>query len=179
MRLRSIITLVIIIAVVCVVVFFGLAGFDVGLSTVRPVPEAVNLGLDLTGGAYVVYEAEQGELDADEFSGKMGTTMGVLRDRLDRAGFTEATVVAQSSDRIRVEVPINDTSDTQDPAEVLSLIGKPAVLVFRDMYGEDAITGDMVEGATTLAGERLDVGDAGLQGAGSGSCSASLVRAVR
>jgi len=150
MKVRSIITLVIIIAIVCVVVFFGLTGFDVGLSTVKPLPEQINLGLDLTGGAYVVYEAQQGELEAADFSGKVVTTMGVLRDRLDRAGFTEATVVAQSSDRIRVEVPINDTSDTQDPVEVLKLIGKPAVLEFKDMFGEVAITGDMVEGAEAM-----------------------------
>lgn len=151
MKARSIITFVVIIVVVCVVVFFGLRGFSIGLSKMEPLPQQVNLGLDLTGGAYVVYEADQGEMEANEFAGKMTTTMGALRERLDRAGFTEATVVAQGADRIRVEVPINETSEIQDPSEVLAFIGKPAVLEFLDMNGNVAISGDMVTEAVAVA----------------------------
>jgi len=147
MKVRSIIILVIIIALVCVVVAFGMTGFEIGLSKVEPLPEQVNLGLDLTGGVYAVYEADQGEMEAGEYAAKLDATMGALRNRLDKKGFTEATVVMQGSDRVRVEVPINETSDMSDPSSILKFIGEPAFLEFIDMNGETAITGAMVEHA--------------------------------
>lgn len=145
MKTRSIITLLIIILVVCVVVFFGMSGFWVDIYRVDPLPEQVNLGLDLTGGGYAVYEAEQGDFSADEFAAKFSTTLSVLRKRLDEKGFTEATIVAQGSDRIRVEVPSN--SENQDANEIFAFIGQPAFLEFKDLEGNTVLTGGMVEQA--------------------------------
>lgn len=144
MKKRSIITLVIIILVVCALVYLGMTGFSIGLRKVDPLPEQVNLGLDLTGGVYAVYEAEQGDMEANVFAGKISATIDSLRNRLDKKGFTEATVVPQGSNRIRVEVPINDTSEIKDPSAILEFIGKPALLEFLDINGERAMTGDMV-----------------------------------
>lgn len=144
MKKRSIITLVIIILVVCALVYLGMTGFSIGLSKVDPLPEQVNLGLDLTGGVYAVYQADQGDMEANIFAGKISATMDSLRNRLDKKGFTEATVVPQGSNRIRVEVPINDTSEIKDPSKILEFIGKPAFLEFLDVNGERALTGDMV-----------------------------------
>jgi preprotein translocase subunit SecD len=143
MRKRSIIWLVIIVVIFSAAAYVGLAGVQLGIYKIGPFPEKVNLGLDLTGGGYVVYEAQQGDLSDDDFAGKFYTTMGVLRDRLDDKGYTEATVVAQGSDRIRVEIP----SKEEDQTAVFAAIGKPAVLEFKDVNGTTRITGDMVKTA--------------------------------
>lgn len=157
MKKRSVITLVIIILVVCALVYLGMTGFSIGLSKVDPLPEQVNLGLDLTGGVYAVYQADQGDMEANMFAGKISATMDSLRNRLDKKGFTEATVVPQGSNRIRVEVPINDTSEIKDPSAILEFIGKPAKLEFLDVNGESALTGDMVTKSEAVSVEENGV----------------------
>ncbi len=144
MRKRSIIWLVVIVLIFSVAVYFGMTGFQIGIYKMDPLYEQVSLGLDLTGGGYAVYQAVQGDLTADEFQSKMDTTLGVLRKRLDEKGYTEATVVLQGSDRIRVEIP----SKEEDASAVFAAIFTPAVLEIKDIDGNTAITGDMVESAT-------------------------------
>ena len=146
MRKRSIIWLVVIVLIFSVAVYFGMTGFQIGIYKMDPLYEQVSLGLDLTGGGYAVYQAVQGDLAADEFQSKMDTTLGVLRKRLDEKGYTEATVVLQGSDRIRVEIP----SKEEDASAVFAAIFTPAVLEIRDIDGNTAITGDMVESATAM-----------------------------
>ena len=143
MRKRSIIWLVIIILVFGAAVTFGMTGFEIGVYKVDPLYQQVNLGLDLTGGGYVVYQADQGDLTADEFTTKFQTTMGVLRNRLDAKGYTEANVVAQGTDRIRIEIPNKE----EDQNAVFAAIGKPSKLEFKDDNGKVWITGDMVKSA--------------------------------
>lgn len=146
MRKRSIIWLVVIVLIFSVAVYFGMTGFQIGIYKMDPLYEQVSLGLDLTGGGYAVYQAVQGDLTADEFQSKMDTTLGVLRKRLDEKGYTEATVVLQGSDRIRVEIP----SKEEDASAVFAAIFTPAVLEIKDIDGNTAITGDMVESATAM-----------------------------
>lgn len=146
MKRRSIIWLVVIVLIFSVAVCFGMTGFQVGIYKMEPLYQQVSLGLDLTGGGYAVYQAVQGDMPADEFEGKLDTTIGVLRDRLDEKGYTEATVVRQGSDRVRVEIPSKD----EDANAVFAAIFTPAVLEFKDVNGNTAITGDMVESASAM-----------------------------
>ncbi len=146
MKVRSLIALVIVILVVCVIVFLGMTGFSVGIYTVDPLYQQVNLGLDLTGGVYAVYQVEQGDFTAEQFEAKFETTLSVLRRRLDEKGFTEASVVAQGSDRIRVEIPINATTDTatQETDEIVAFLSETGLLEFQNAAGETKLTGAMV-----------------------------------
>lgn len=146
MRKRSIIWLVVIVLIFSVAVYFGMTGFQVGIYKMDPLFTQVSLGLDLTGGGYAVYQAQQADMTADDFQGKLDTTIGVLRDRLDDKGYTEATVVLQGSDRVRVEIP----SKEEDANAVFSAIFTPAELEICDVNGNVAITGDMVESATAM-----------------------------
>ncbi len=146
MRKRSIIWLVIILVVFGAAVTFGMTGFQIGIYRVDPLYQQVNLGLDLTGGGYVVYQADKGDLTDDGFAAKFQTTMGVLRNRLDAKGYTEATVVAQGSDRIRIEIPNKE----EDQNAVFAAIGKPSKLEFKDAGGKVWITGDMVKSAQAV-----------------------------
>ncbi len=146
MKRRRIITLVALL-VIGVIVYFSLAGFSVDIYTFNPLPQQVSLGLDLTGGVYAVFNADQGEYTADEFGAKMYTTLSVLRNRLDEKGYTEATVVQQGTNQIRVEVPINETSQIKDPDRILSFISTTGLLEFKNADGETKLTGANVSQA--------------------------------
>ncbi len=83
---------------------------------------SISLGLDLKGGIYAVYEAADGEVPDDS---RMNGTVQQLTSLLGEKGYSEATIVREGTNRIRVEVP-----DVEDPEDVFNIIGNPAVLEF-------------------------------------------------
>ena len=141
-RIRAVISLVAIVVVVAVCAYLGLFGFGKGtmINYLKPWGDAISLGLDLRGGVYTVYQAENyGDPDFDT---KMESTVSILTSRLTRQGFTEATVTRQGSDRIRVEIP-----NVSDPNQILTIIGTPAQLYFVDESGSNLMEGAMVKNA--------------------------------
>ena len=141
-RIRAVISLVVIVVVVAVCAYLGLFGFGKGtmINYLKPWGDAISLGLDLRGGVYTVYQAEDnGDPDFDT---KMESTVSILTSRLTRQGFTEATVTRQGSDRIRVEIP-----NVSDPNQILTIIGTPAQLYFVDEDGNNLMEGSMVKNA--------------------------------
>ena len=141
-RARALVSLVAIVVVVAVCAYLGLCGFGKGtmINYLKPWGDAISLGLDLRGGVYTVYQAENnGDPDFDT---KMESTVSILTSRLTRQGFTEATVTRQGSDRIRVEIP-----NVSDPNQILTIIGTPAQLYFVDESGNNLMEGAMVKNA--------------------------------
>ena len=141
-RIRAVISLVAIVVVVAVCAYLGLFGFGKGtmINYLKPWGDAISLGLDLRGGVYTVYQAEDnGDPDFDT---KMESTVSILTSRLTRQGFTEATVTRQGNDRIRVEIP-----NVSDPNQILTIIGTPAQLYFVDEDGNNLMEGSMVKNA--------------------------------
>lgn len=141
-RVSAIVSLVAILVVVAVCGYVALFGIGKGtmINYVKPWGEAISLGLDLRGGVYTVYQAENdGSLD---FQTKMDSTIGILTSRLTRQGFTEATVTRQGDDRIRVEIP-----NVSDPNEILRIIGTPAQLYFVDENGTNIMEGSLIKNA--------------------------------
>ena len=142
-RKRAIVSLVATVVVVAVCAYLGLFGFGKGtmINYLKPWGDAISLGLDLRGGVYTVYQAE--DTDDPDFDAKMSSTVSILTSRLTRQGFTEATVTRQGSDRIRVEIP-----NVSDPNEILTIIGTPAQLYFVDESGNNLMEGAMVKNAS-------------------------------
>ena len=141
-RIRAVISLVAIGVGVAVCAYLGLFGFGKGtmINYLKPWGDAISLGLDLRGGVYTVYQAEDnGDPDFDT---KMESTVSILTSRLTRQGFTEATVTRQGNDRIRVEIP-----NVSDPNQILTIIGTPAQLYFVDEDGNNLMEGSMVKNA--------------------------------
>ncbi len=147
MRAKSWIKLaviVVLIALVALLAFNGLkfstftSNTKIGKYQIKPVGEAISLGLDLQGGISVVYVAK--DTTVDNFDDLMDSTVTVLRNRLTSAGYTEATVARQGNDSIRVEIP-----DVDDPQQVVDIIGKPAHLEFRDPNGDVILEGSNIE----------------------------------
>jgi len=144
-RTRGIIllsVLLVLIAAVAVVAFTGMR-FQGGLYRLKPWGEAISLGLDLKGGVYTVY---QGKDPGDgTFDTLLDGTVNVLTNRLSAQGYTEAAVVRQGGDRIRIEIP-----DIQDPQQILDIIGTPAKLEFFGPDGELIMEGKDVKTAQAV-----------------------------
>ena len=84
----------------------------------------LRLGLDLKGGSHIIFKALDSPLrkvDHDSVSG----VISVIRNRLDSAGFNEATIAKKREDQIVVELP-----GVNDPERALNLIGQTALLEF-------------------------------------------------
>ena len=147
MKKRQITKLAVIVLVLGAIVYLLMAGFYVGTYKVGPLPEKVPLGLDLTGGVYAVYQTEQGDFSDQEYNVKMENTVSVLRNRLDKKGYTEATIVRQGVNRIRVEIPINGANQTDDASTLTQFLITTGKLEICDVDGNTQITGDQVVSA--------------------------------
>lgn len=140
MKKRYVVALVVLV-VLGLIVGFTMAGFSIGIYDFKPLPQQISLGLDLTGGVYAVFQADSTGVDPNQFNAELVTTMGVIRNRLDEKGYLEATVVQEGTDRIRVEVPINETSAVKDPDSIMKLIVATGQLEFKNAAGNTILTG--------------------------------------
>ena len=140
-RKRSIILLSIIGIILALSTVLTVVPFELGIRDYIPVVNNISLGIDLKGGVYVVMEAsdldENGnQIDDYAYETSLNGTISTLTNRLVSKGYTEATVVKQGANRIRIEIP-----DVENPDEVFNIIGKPAVLEFRDSNGNVLVSG--------------------------------------
>lgn len=87
------------------------------------------LGLDLKGGAHIVLQAKglDGAALSDDSTERL---VVVLRNRIDQYGITEPIIQRQGKDRVAIDLP-----GVEDPAAALDLIGRTAVLEFRQVLG--------------------------------------------
>ena len=138
MKTKSLVTLCVTVLLVVLVGLLAINGAQVGKYILKPVGQAISLGLDLRGGIYAVY---LGDTTAENFEEQMDATVTIMRNRLTSAGYTEANITRQGADRIRIEIP-----DVKDPNEILEIVGTPAHLEFLDpegnviMEGKDIVT---------------------------------------
>lgn len=117
-------------------------------------PLKVRLGLDLQGGAQLVYQANLSKVKAADKTSAMQSIVAVLSKRVNPGGTSEAIVQTTSGDRILVQLPGQDNVDA-----AAQQIGKTAQLVFYEVkaqpddktasYIPTGITGKDVERATT------------------------------
>lgn len=103
---------------------------------------SIKLGIDLSGGISAVYECSVDANSTTTLDDAINATISRITSMLTDKGFTEATVVKQGTDRIRVEVP-----DVSDPQEIFNLIGSPAKLEIKsveDASAEAELTGNHI-----------------------------------
>lgn len=150
MKKRSILILVFAVVFVLAFGFLSIFGINYGIYDISVV-DNIKLGLDLTGGVSTVYEAK--DTNVENLDDKMDGAVEVFRNRLDKEGYTEATVVRQGEARIRVEIPINESTEITNPEEVIAFLGKPAKLEFKDPEGNVIMQGSDIENAQAQRGE--------------------------
>lgn len=164
MRVRNLLLLLLVVVIIAAFAYTVFIGFPVGVGKFAPV-ESTKLGLDLTGGVYIIYQAV--DPSQQDFDVKMTGAIAIFRQRLDAKSFTEATISRQGDSRIRVEIPINQTSTIKDPNEIVKFIGEPAKLQFLGpdgvviMEGKDIVSakpGTSQEGQYVVYFELTDYG---------------------
>lgn len=100
----------------------------------------IKQGLDLKGGVSITYEADT---DVPPTAEEMLAERTLIQDRLDRKGYTEATIAQSGDDRLIVEIPGVD-----DAEEAVKTIGATAQLSFTDEAGNVLLTGEDVSDAS-------------------------------
>jgi preprotein translocase subunit SecD len=102
---------------------------------------AVQLGLDLSGGLSIVLQVDMNALQekssapltADDRNDAVNRTLEVLNNRIDRFGLTEPVIRRQGEDRIYVEIP-----GAQDPGRINDIIMGKGSLAFHLVDAEEA-----------------------------------------
>ena len=146
---KSIVTFVASLLVIGILIAICLTGFNLGVVSIPKVQDGIRLGLDLKGGSVITFEAQIEEgMDTSNLKEDMETTQTVLRKRLDDQMYNEATVQLVGDKRIRVEIP-----EITNPEEAVELLGKTAVLEFRDADGNVGITGNDIKEAKSQYGQ--------------------------
>jgi protein-export membrane protein SecD len=93
--------------------------------------KAVNLGLDLQGGMYLLMEVDKSKLTIEEAEGANDRSIEVIRNRVDKWGVSEPSIQKLEGGRLLVELP-----GVMDIERARSLIGRTALLEFRLLSDE-------------------------------------------
>lgn len=143
---RSIIALIVLVVIAAGLAFT--AAFGIGDGGTLGIKK-IKRGLDLSGGVSIVYQASKKNPTNDE----MSMAVSLIRNRLDRKGWTEAECQKQGSNRIRVEIP-----GIADAESAVNELGKTAQLSFVDESGKVLLTGSDVKDAKKEVGKTSDNG---------------------
>ncbi len=110
--------------ILSIIILFGWYVTIMGIGSFAPIKDQLKLGLDLSGGVYVVMEA-QTEATGDELKSLMSQTQAVIEKRVNQMGLSEPIVTIEGTNRIRVELP-----GAEDAEEAINSIGRTAQLQF-------------------------------------------------
>lgn len=92
-----------------------------------PLSQALNLGLDLQGGIYLVYRIDNSRLPSDlSENDAVDRALEIIRNRIDQFGVTEPDIQRTANNRIIVALP-----GVKNPERAKEVIGKTALLEFR------------------------------------------------
>jgi len=112
-----------------VVIVGGFAAF------VSPLAYSIRQGLDLQGGTHVVLEGvdtPQAAVNEDA----MQRVVKIIEKRVNELGLTEPLIQREGERRIIVELP-----GIKDPDKAIKILGKTAMLEFKDEAGNTVLTG--------------------------------------
>lgn len=109
-----------------------IGGFCVYIS---PLTNSIKQGLDLQGGTHVVLQAvDTPELKVDDDA--VNRSVKIIERRVNELGLTEPVIQRQGKDRIIVELP-----GVKDPEKAIAMLGRTAMLQFKDQDGNVVLTG--------------------------------------
>ncbi|WP_196591073.1 protein translocase subunit SecD [Pectinatus frisingensis] len=115
------------VVVICVVVAF--------IAFIKPLAYSIRQGLDLQGGTHVVLEGvdtPQAKVNDDA----MNRVVKIMENRVNAMGLTEPVIQREGQNRIIVELP-----GVKDPDKAIDVLGKTAMLEFKDEDGNVGLTG--------------------------------------
>lgn len=116
----------------------------------------MSLGLDLSGGSHLVFEADTSKLDSTKKDIAIKSLRNVIEKRVNLFGVSESNVQTsnfEGKDRVVVELP-----GINDPNEAANLIGQTAQLIFAELIDvklENSATSSSQMQPTDLTGADL------------------------
>jgi preprotein translocase subunit SecD len=125
------VVLIFLFAIACGIVSFGYPLFGKTFD--------LSLGLDLSGGSKLVFEADTSKIDSSKKEQAILSLRNVIEKRVNLFGLSEPNVISstfEGKDRIIVELP-----GINDPKEATTLIGQTAQLVFSELIDVPATDG--------------------------------------
>lgn len=138
MKAKSTILLILILAIVAGSTVLALNGAKIGKYEIIRAKDAIDLGLDLAGGVYVVLEANT-DVKGAELQRIMEQSKAIINERVNGLGVSEPNISIEGGNRIRVEL-----AGIDDPQKAIELIGKTAQLQFIDPDKNIVLTGKNV-----------------------------------
>jgi preprotein translocase subunit SecD len=91
----------------------------------------MRLGLDLSGGIHLVYEADLSEIGNETAAEAMDGVVDIISRRVDAYGVSEPIIQKQGGDRISIQLP-----GIKDMQAAVNLVGQTAELDFRELTSE-------------------------------------------
>ena len=113
----------------------------------KPVALSIRQGLDLQGGTHVVLQAVDTP-DAKVDDDALNRVVKIIERRVNELGLTEPTIQRQGKDRIIVELP-----GVKDPDKAIAMLGRTALLEFRDVTGKTVLTGKDLKNSKAHVGQ--------------------------
>ena len=138
MRKDSLLKLIVTIAV-SIGVFFAF---------VSPLAYSIRQGLDLQGGTHVVLEAEDTP-EAQVNDDAMQRVVKIMEKRVNELGLTEPVIQRQGERRVIIEL-----AGIKDPDKAIQVIGKTAMLEFKDEAGNTVLTGTDLKDAQAATNQQ-------------------------
>ena len=114
----------------------------------KPLADSIKQGLDLQGGTHIVLEGED-SIDGKVTDDAMNRVVKIIERRVNELGLTEPIVQRQGQKRVIVELP-----GINDPEKAIAMIGKTALLEFKDPQGRTVLTGkDLKDSRAQIDGQ--------------------------
>lgn len=114
---------------------------------IKPLASTVKQGLDLQGGTHVVLQAvntPNAKVDDDA----LNRSVKIIERRVNELGLTEPVIQRQGKDRIIVELP-----GVKDPEKAIAMLGRTALLEFKDTTGKTVMTGKDLKDSKASVGQ--------------------------
>jgi len=112
-----------------------------GVSRFNSFASSIQMSMDLKGGVFAIYEADDKEDNLDD---RMENTRKTLQTMIV-GRYQDAVVTREGNNRIRVEVP-----NISDPQTIFETIGQPATVKFELDGFDDTITGEHIQSAVPI-----------------------------
>jgi len=132
-----------ILAFVVIVVLFALPREDKLLSAIgiKDTKLKVRQGLDLQGGASLLYQADLSKTSAEDKAKAISGVVDVINKRVNPSGTSEVVIQTSGGDKVLVQLP-----GVKDIDEAIGIIGKTAQLNFYQVGSDNSIVASDVTG---------------------------------
>lgn len=130
-----------------------------------------HLGLDLQGGAYLVYEADFSNVNVSDRKSSLTGVKDVLEKRVNPHGVKEPNIQISGDNRIILELPGEDNI-----ADAIKKIGEMPILEFKELATTSSTTPDQTKAIETQNEQNKKLANEILQRALKGEDFATLAR---